>query len=438
VPNVTNGVGRWIKVTFDVDNGASGYDVKFYESATDGSYSQIGSTVTGGATTSIYDGTALLTMGAEQDDLTEMAFEGTIYNAFVLDGIGGTVQLDADFTAEAAGTPGDDRNNVDTFTEDSANAATVTVVSKISGWTVSGDAAAVWTIVDDATELKAAGLEYVVYDGRVLKCDNSGGAALSYIQGDATCGNTNDHNCSLYARGSGDVEFRLSGTAGSADTVTASYIRYDQTLTPSGSGNNPRITVDAGDTIYIVLPQLEESPVATEVIPNATNASLTRSADDLEVAFTDTYSAADGITVQIEFDPVDDDLDVGTQQYLVLGDDKNSTMSLSFRKDDADYKAKLVNDGTTAYNLTFSESITAGQSNQITIRLNPSTNKLEAYVGDVAETGVSVTLPSDGESWASDEITIGKNSYAKIYKVRVAKGVYTPAQMELLAIDPVG
>ena len=55
---IPNNARRLIRATLKCDNGAGGYEVKFYQSSTDATaFVQIGTTVTGGATTSIYTST---------------------------------------------------------------------------------------------------------------------------------------------------------------------------------------------------------------------------------------------------------------------------------------------------------------------------------------------------------------------------------------------
>lgn len=87
---LTDDEATWVRATLDVDNGASGYDVKFYTSSDGSSWTQLGATVTGGATTSIFDSTASLRVG----DIGAGAgfeFTGTVYQAQVYDGIDGTL-----------------------------------------------------------------------------------------------------------------------------------------------------------------------------------------------------------------------------------------------------------------------------------------------------------------------------------------------------------
>lgn len=119
----------WLKITLDVDNGAGGNDVTFWwasDQATEPtSWTQLGATVTTAGVTSIFNSTARVQMGGWEDGGTD--FGGTFYRAIVRNGIGGTTVFDADFTT------GITSGAQTTFTESSANAATVTINRSTSG-----------------------------------------------------------------------------------------------------------------------------------------------------------------------------------------------------------------------------------------------------------------------------------------------------------------
>lgn len=99
----TGSTAHWVRMTLDVDNGASGYDLKFWTA--DGSllnpsvsdFTQLGATVVGGATTSIFSGTANVGIGFGYNTDNEV-WPGNLYRAQIYDGIDGTLVLDADFT----------------------------------------------------------------------------------------------------------------------------------------------------------------------------------------------------------------------------------------------------------------------------------------------------------------------------------------------------
>ena len=116
---IADGATKWVRATFDVDNGASGYDAKFFTSDDGSAWTQLGTTVTGGSTTSIFSGTGKLEIGTYGGGLQPA--RGKFYRAQVLNGIGGTVAFDANFET------GITTNLPTTFTESSANAATVTI-----------------------------------------------------------------------------------------------------------------------------------------------------------------------------------------------------------------------------------------------------------------------------------------------------------------------
>jgi hypothetical protein len=109
---------KWIRVTHDVDNGAAGYDVKFYTSDDGVSWSQLGATVTTAGTVSIYDSATQIEIGANSTGSGNFV-AGRFMRAQIRNGIDGTIVFDADFTqvAKLSGS----------FTESSANAATVTI-----------------------------------------------------------------------------------------------------------------------------------------------------------------------------------------------------------------------------------------------------------------------------------------------------------------------
>lgn len=87
----TNGAVGWVRVTFDVDNGAIGNDVKFYTSTDGVTWVQLGATVTTALTTSIFDSAALVTIGAGADAGTGAPAAGTVHYAEIRNGINGTV-----------------------------------------------------------------------------------------------------------------------------------------------------------------------------------------------------------------------------------------------------------------------------------------------------------------------------------------------------------
>lgn len=105
-PSVIDGGILWVRATMDVVSGANRV-ITFYTS-TDATndhtlvtWTQLGATVTTAGTTSIYAGTATLAVGARSDDVERIT--GYVYAAAVLNGIGGTVVANPNFTGLALG-----------------------------------------------------------------------------------------------------------------------------------------------------------------------------------------------------------------------------------------------------------------------------------------------------------------------------------------------
>lgn len=86
----------WVKATLDVDNGAGGYDVKFYYAADDGTntepatWTQLGATQTGGSTTSLPAVTAAAASGAGAPGTGAFS----LFRLIMRNGIGGSTVLD--------------------------------------------------------------------------------------------------------------------------------------------------------------------------------------------------------------------------------------------------------------------------------------------------------------------------------------------------------
>ena len=104
-PTIPPGGRLAVRVTLDVNNGASGATTTFYTApALAGPWTQLGAPVVHGATTSIHVETSALRVGDAAQGLTGWApAEGHVYGLQVLNGIGGTVVANPDFTAQAAG-----------------------------------------------------------------------------------------------------------------------------------------------------------------------------------------------------------------------------------------------------------------------------------------------------------------------------------------------
>lgn len=120
---ITDGTIKWVRVTFDVDNGASGKSVAFYTSDDGVTWTQLGVTQTSATAVTTWSGTASLAIGATGNSGTaNFGIGGHIHrlqlrNNILNDGTG--IVFDADFSNVATG--------VTSFAESSTNAATVTI-----------------------------------------------------------------------------------------------------------------------------------------------------------------------------------------------------------------------------------------------------------------------------------------------------------------------
>lgn len=108
---------KWVRIVLDVDNGASGSDVLFYTSDDGSTWTPLGTTQTVGSTAGLSAGTSYVQIGA--GDSAYEPCTGIVYRAQIYNGIAGTLVFDANFTTQA--------KLATSFTESSANAATVTI-----------------------------------------------------------------------------------------------------------------------------------------------------------------------------------------------------------------------------------------------------------------------------------------------------------------------
>jgi hypothetical protein len=79
IPPNTDGSLPWIGWSLDVDNGASGNDVKFWTSADGITLTQLGATVTTAGTTSVFDNTASMIFGGRTGQFWAANVQGRLY-----------------------------------------------------------------------------------------------------------------------------------------------------------------------------------------------------------------------------------------------------------------------------------------------------------------------------------------------------------------------
>jgi hypothetical protein len=101
---ITDGTQSWVRVAFDVNNGAGGRTAQFYKSTDGLNWTQIGTNVTVGATTNLFDSTANLNLGYVP--ATGSGFDGKFYAAEIRDGINGSVVFYTDVAGDFKSTDG--------------------------------------------------------------------------------------------------------------------------------------------------------------------------------------------------------------------------------------------------------------------------------------------------------------------------------------------
>lgn len=160
--------------------------------------------------------------------------------------------------------------------------ATSTSTLAVPGMTLSGDAAATLSVVDDTAALAAAGLQNICSSGKVYKLDNSAAVAFAVVVVAGVAGNTNNHSFSIFtkcAANSGNTFIRFSTTTASSAIVPISttYQLVKGESKAAVATDSVSIRINQGETVYFTLPQLEELPFATSPIITA-GATATRAA----------------------------------------------------------------------------------------------------------------------------------------------------------------
>jgi hypothetical protein len=120
-----NGTTRWVRVTFDVDNGASQNVVTFYTSEDGENWTVLGAPVVTAGTTSIFSSPTAVNIGARSGGTADL-FNGLVHQAQIRSGINGPMVASPDFRRLPPGTV--------TFTDDAGRV-----------WTVNGTASVILT-----------------------------------------------------------------------------------------------------------------------------------------------------------------------------------------------------------------------------------------------------------------------------------------------------
>ena len=253
-------------------------------------------TVTGSTTSSsftIYDGSigVLYGTGFGTHEFTAAVNE-TLYlrnvgngttdiTTLTLQEIGGT-ELNSDGTSEGTFVSG--------FGEGAQAAFNTTWSQPFTNITISGgqDGVSTATIFDDSAKIPTGDRDYsnLNVSGKVLKV--VAGNADTYLDYTGAL-SAADHAISVIARGDSaaddDITCETDNVGGSAQDLTNEYARYAETITAL-LADKTRLTISAGDTVYLFLAQGElGSAVTSEIITQGS--AVTRAVDDLQLPVAD-------------------------------------------------------------------------------------------------------------------------------------------------------
>ncbi|HRC25955.1 MAG TPA: hypothetical protein PKX87_00815, partial [Alphaproteobacteria bacterium] len=210
------------------------------------------------------------------------------------------------------------------------------------------------SIVTDAGALAAAGLDQIG-NGNVFKIEAGGSDCDVDFAG--TTGNVNAHSLSIYARlvGGSTARLRRTGTGSGATVISGtSYMRYRlENETPSGTTNQLRIQVNAGGTLYCLLPQLEEGPFCSTPIVTS-GAAATRAVDEVKLLSPNGkfwFSEKQGYAV-VRYRPLV--LGTPTDQYFFAlhAGNTNDTIGLRINKTDRDLQGWYKAAGVSLHSLS--------------------------------------------------------------------------------------
>ena len=144
-------------------------------------------------------------------------------------------------------------------------------VQNITGLVLEDGTSSTISIADDAA-ISNSGLSSINPTGKIYKFDNSAGADIATLVIAGLTGNTNPHSYYVLIRGGAGLT-RLIAT-GAAFAGSASYIRHGETgVIPSSATRAVRIVANAGQTLYFLLPVLEELSYSTSLNPSAGSTS---------------------------------------------------------------------------------------------------------------------------------------------------------------------
>lgn len=128
---IADGTTKWVRVTFDVNNGAGGRTAIFYTSDDGMNWTQLGTTVTQAGTTSLFSGSGVLRIGSFSATGTTTT-KGNIYAASIRDGINGTEVFHFDVGGNWKPT------DIDSFTAQTGQTVSLSNLMRITGQNTGG------------------------------------------------------------------------------------------------------------------------------------------------------------------------------------------------------------------------------------------------------------------------------------------------------------
>ena len=200
----------------------------------------------------------------------------------------------------------------------------------LSGWLKQGDPAAILTRALDVSNLAAAKLQKVCTSGYVYRLDNTSGAANAWVRPNGPTGNTNEHTCTVYWRGTGTGALGSSSTVGTFSALPAQYTKKENTVPGTATDEVLQITVAPGAIVYFVIAQFEEFPFATTSIVTI-GAAATRDRDKTSWPMTGYQNQSAGMSA-ILWTPRWDHtrLANGSSEYILLLDILQTTSALFY------------------------------------------------------------------------------------------------------------
>ena len=357
---IADGAVKWIRATLDVNNGASGRDIKFFTSDNGTTWTQLGSTVTQAGTTSIFSSTSGLQLGAISS--TSFPVAGKFYRAQIFSDITETTKvLDVDTSVITAG-------SATSFT--AVTGQTVTINRSSSGRKTVAVTQPTWLFGTD---------DYMEVNNRYMAHT---GSNYMYLPGIASNYASAPDSAALDITGDIDLRCKVAlddwtpsaamALISKATSATPTQFSYQLIVTTTGA-----LSFNFSLTGSLVL-NATSSAVNTFVDGSTNWVRVTRASATGDVIF---YTSSDGITWT----------QLGTTQTTTLGSLYSGTAILEIGTRYVGtsspargnfFRAQVLNGigGTVAFDANFESSITSlnqasfteSSSNAATVTINRS------------------------------------------------------------------